>query len=120
MEDNNITETTSKTKNNNTKNNNTKNNTQNNNTQNSDIKNINIKNNNTENNPSATAERFDLEAALARLEDIAGILEKQDTPLRDALDVYSEGVKLIKECRDNLCDVEKEMIVLSKEGENDI
>lgn len=75
--------------------------------------------NNTENNKS-TAERFDLEAALARLEDIAGILEKQDTPLRDALDVYSEGVKLIKECRDNLCDVEKEMIVLSKEGENGV
>lgn len=75
--------------------------------------------NNTEKGDS-TAERFDLEAALARLEDIAGILEKQDTPLRDALDVYSEGVKLIKECRDNLCDVEKEMIVLSKEGENDV
>ncbi len=75
--------------------------------------------NNTEKGDS-TAERFDLEAALARLEDIAGILEKQDTLLRDALDVYSEGVKLIKECRDNLCDVEKEMIVLSKEGENDV
>lgn len=75
--------------------------------------------NNTEKGDS-TAERFDLEAELARLEDIAGILEKQDTPLRDALDVYSEGVKLIKECRDNLCDVEKEMIVLSKEGENDV
>lgn len=78
-----------------------------------------IQTNNTEKSDS-TAERFDLEAALARLEDIAGILEKQDTPLRDALDVYSEGVKLIKECRDNLCDVEKEMIVLSKEGENGV
>lgn len=78
-----------------------------------------IQTNNTEKGDS-TAERFDLEAALARLEDIAGILEKQDTPLRDALDVYSEGVKLIKECRDNLCDVEKEMIVLSKEGENGV
>ena len=78
-----------------------------------------IQTNNTEKGDS-TAERFDLEAALARLEDIAGILEKQDTPLRDALDVYSEGVKLIKVCRDNLCDVEKEMIVLSKEGENDV
>ena len=78
-----------------------------------------IQTNNTEKGDS-TAERFDLEAALARLEDIAGILEKQDTLLRDALDVYSEGVKLIKECRDNLCDVEKEMIVLSKEGENDV
>ncbi len=78
-----------------------------------------IQTNNTEKGDS-TAERFDLEAALVRLEDIAGILEKQDTPLRDALDVYSEGVKLIKECRDNLCDVEKEMIVLSKEGENDV
>ena len=78
-----------------------------------------IQTNNTEKGDS-TAERFDLEAALARLEDIAGILEKQDTPLRDALDVYSEGVKLINECRDNLCDVEKEMIVLSKEGENDV
>ena len=78
-----------------------------------------IQTNNTEKGDS-TAERFDLAAALARLEDIAGILEKQDTPLRDALDVYSEGVKLIKECRDNLCDVEKEMIVLSKEGENDV
>ncbi len=96
----------------------TDNNTGNDSMENNTEKNI-IQTDNTEKSDS-TAERFDLEAALARLEDIAGILEKQDTPLRDALDVYSEGVKLIKECRDNLCDVEKEMIVLSKEGENGV
>ena len=38
-----------------------------------------IQTNNTEKGDS-TAERFDLEAALARLEDSAGTLEKQDTP----------------------------------------
>lgn len=61
---------------------------------------------------------FSVEESLVRLEEIAQILENPDTTLKDSLNVYSEGVGLIDECRKNLCDVEKEMIILTQKGEN--
>lgn len=59
---------------------------------------------------------FSIEESLKRLEEIAELLENSDTSLKDALAVYGEGVELVKACRENLCDVEKEMVILS--GEN--
>ena len=59
-----------------------------------------------------------IEDALARLDEIAVILESAQTGLKESLDVYSEGVQLINRCRNYLCDVEKEMITLAgNEGE---
>ena len=54
-----------------------------------------------------------IEEAFGRLDEIAAILEKAQTGLRESLDVYAEGVQLINRCRNYLCDVEKEMITLS-------
>lgn len=54
-----------------------------------------------------------IEAALGRLEEIAAILENSQTGLKESLDVYSEGVQLINRCKNYLCDVEKEMIMLT-------
>ena len=59
-----------------------------------------------------------IEDALARLDEIAVILESAQTGLKESLNVYSEGVQLINRCRNYLCDVEKEMITLAgNEGE---
>ena len=54
-----------------------------------------------------------IEAALGILEEIAAILENSQTGLKESLDVYSEGVQLINRCKNYLCDVEKEMIMLT-------
>lgn len=58
-----------------------------------------------------------IELAIERLEEIAESLEDPEISLKDSLEKYAEGVALIKECRETLMDVEKEMIVLEKEGE---
>jgi exodeoxyribonuclease VII small subunit len=64
----------------------------------------------------AEAENFSIEESIKRLEEIAKLLENPETSLKASLDTYAEGVKLIKACKDNLCDVEKEMIILT--GDN--
>ena len=50
-------------------------------------------------------------------------MEKKDFSIEESLKkieaitaAYAEGVQLVQACKDDLCDVEKEMIVLS--GEN--
>lgn len=58
-----------------------------------------------------------IEAALGRIEEIAAILENSQTGLKESLDVYSEGVQLINRCKNYLCDVEKEMIMLTGQEE---
>jgi exodeoxyribonuclease VII small subunit len=62
-------------------------------------------------------EEFSIEKATDRLEAIAKILEDPETSLKDSLEIYAEGVRLIKQCKDVLMDVEKEIIILSKDGE---
>lgn len=61
---------------------------------------------------------FSIEAAMKRLEEITGLLEDADTSLADSMKYYSEGVKLVKECKDSLTEVEKEMIILNGDNEN--
>lgn len=63
--------------------------------------------------------KYSIEEALDRLDEISRFLEKDDISLKDALNQYTEGVKLINQCRDQLTDVEKQIIVLSKEAECD-
>ena len=61
-------------------------------------------------------EEFSIEDVIKRLEEITKLLEDADTSLADSMKYYTEGVNLVKKCKDNLCDVEKEMIIL--DGEN--
>lgn len=58
-----------------------------------------------------------IESAIERLEEIAERLEAPEVSLKESLDIYAEGVTLIKACRDHLVDVEKEMIILEHKGE---
>ena len=57
------------------------------------------------------------EEALKRLEEIAGILEKGDTSLDEALRLFKEGMKLSAFCQKKLTEVENKIkLIVQKEG----
>jgi exodeoxyribonuclease VII small subunit len=62
---------------------------------------------------SSQAEAFDIEKALARLEEINSELSKSGTTLKASMELYREGVELAEKCKVNLEGVEKEIQILS-------
>lgn len=58
---------------------------------------------------------FQLEQALAEIEDIINKLESDDISLKESLTLYDKGAKLIAECKKELTGIEKEMITIGKE-----
>jgi exodeoxyribonuclease VII small subunit len=66
--------------------------------------------------PAAKKENtMSFEKSLERLEEIANILENQSPTLSDALSLYEEGAKLLKECASLLDTASAKITVLSKE-----
>lgn len=57
---------------------------------------------------------FVIEEAFERLEEINRLLENPETSLKDSLSLYSEGVKLVNACKENLEGVEKEIQILNE------
>lgn len=60
---------------------------------------------------------FNIEQALARIEEINQLLSQPGTSLKDSMELYKEGVELADKCKKNLEGVEKEIIILSGSGE---
>jgi len=54
------------------------------------------------------------EKALARLEEIVRMLESGSAPLDQSLELFEEGVKLVKMCNSKLDNVEQRIKILSK------
>ena len=54
------------------------------------------------------------EAALGRLEEIVRLLESGSAPLDKSLELFEEGVKLVKMCNSQLDNVEQRIKILSK------
>ena len=65
-------------------------------------------------NISNNTENIVIEDAFKRLEEITAILENPDTGLKESLELYSEGVKLVSACKSNLEGVEKEIQILNE------
>ncbi|MEA1995149.1 MAG: exodeoxyribonuclease VII small subunit [Campylobacterota bacterium] len=62
--------------------------------------------------------KIGFEETLKRLEEIAGILEKGDTSLDEALRLFEEGMKLSAFCQKKLTEVENKIkLIVQKEGE---
>ncbi len=59
-------------------------------------------------------EAFKLEEAFEQLEEIVGKLESEEVSLRDSITLYSDGVKLLAQCKEELSGIEKEMIVIEE------
>jgi exodeoxyribonuclease VII small subunit len=62
------------------------------------------------------------EAALSRLEELVGSLEKGDLSLEESLKIFEEGVRLSKNCTKILDEAEKkvELLIHDKEGKKRI
>jgi exodeoxyribonuclease VII small subunit len=58
-----------------------------------------------------------LEEAFDKLNQIVESLEKSDISLEDSFTLYQEGMKLLKTCNDSIDKVEKELIILSENGD---
>lgn len=58
-----------------------------------------------------------LEETFEKLNQIVEALEKSDVSLEDSFALYQEGIKLLKSCNDSIDKVEKELIVISGNGE---
>ena len=58
-----------------------------------------------------------LEESFEKLNQILEELEKPEVTLEDSFTLYQEGMKLLKSCNDSIDKVEKELIILSENGE---
>ena len=67
---------------------------------------------------AAKTEKITFEAALKRLEEIASELENGTTALDKSLDLYNEGIKLIKSANAMLDSAEKKIRIANKDGED--
>lgn len=61
-------------------------------------------------------ESLTLEEHFARLEETIGRLEEEDISLEDAFAAYSEGMKLLKNCSEQIDRVEKKVLKLAEDG----
>ena len=59
------------------------------------------------------------EAAMRRLEEIAGLLEDGEAALSESLELYKEGAELAAWCSDQLKNARQQVNMLSKEGYSD-
>lgn len=62
-------------------------------------------------------EKFDVDAAMDRLEEINTRLSQQDTKLNEALELYREGTVLAARCKEELTGIEKELSIIEDDGE---
>ncbi len=70
--------------------------------------------------PEAAGEsEMSVEEAFARLDELIQELEKPDQTLEASFHSYAEGMKLVQFCNNALDQVEKKVLVLSRDGEVD-
>lgn len=62
-------------------------------------------------------ETFHIEDAFAEIASIVEKLEAPEVTLEESMKLYRQGVELLAECGGSLDQIEKEMIVLTEEGE---
>ncbi len=65
----------------------------------------------------AAKKKLDFEASMTRLEEIVGLLERGEAPLEQAMALFEEGAKLLRECTKQLDDAEQKVSLLTA-GEN--
>ena len=61
----------------------------------------------------ATKKKLDFEASMLRLEEIVNLLERGEAPLEQAMKLFEEGAKLLRECTEQLDAAEQKVTVLT-------
>lgn len=64
-----------------------------------------------------TMDSLTLEENFRRLDEIMEGLEDEDISLEDAFTAYSEGMKILKKCNDQIDRVEKKVLKIAEDGE---
>lgn len=57
--------------------------------------------------------KLDFEGSMNRLEEIVSLLEKGDAPLEEAMTLFEEGAKLLRECTAQLDKAEQNVVLLT-------
>ena len=57
--------------------------------------------------------KLNFEGSMARLEEIVSLLEKGDAPLEQAMTLFEEGAKLLRECTKQLDEAEQKVTLLT-------
>ena len=67
----------------------------------------------------AAKKKLNFEGSMTRLEEIVSLLEKGDAPLEQAMSLFEEGAKLLRECTRQLDDAEQKVTLLTagRDGE---
>lgn len=65
------------------------------------------------------AKQAGIEENFEKLDEIIGALEESDITLEKSFKLYNEGMKLVKSCNAQLDKVEKQMIILEENEEDD-
>lgn len=58
-----------------------------------------------------------LEENFSKLEELIALLESDDISLEDAFGAYSQGMRLLKQCGEQIDRVEKQVLRLSEDGQ---
>lgn len=61
--------------------------------------------------------RLSLEENFASLEEIIERLESEDLPLEEAFRAYSQGMRLVAQCNEQIDRVEKQVLKLGEDGQ---
>ena len=67
----------------------------------------------------APRKKLDFEASMQRLEEIVTLLERGEAPLEQAMKLFEEGAKLLRECSVQL-DAAEQKVTLLTAGENGV
>ncbi len=63
-----------------------------------------------------TEKKLSIEESFEQLEEIIEKLSDSDISLSDSFELYSKGMKMVKECSGELDEVEKKVMALSDDG----
>ena len=66
--------------------------------------------------PQESEEKFSLEEAFERLDDMIEKLSDRETPLEETFQTYRAGMELLKKCEAQVDLIEKKVMVLNEEG----
>ena len=61
----------------------------------------------------AARKKVDFETSMLRLEEIVGLLERGEAPLEQAMKLFEEGAKLLRECTARLDAAEQKVSILT-------
>lgn len=67
----------------------------------------------------APRKKVDFETSMLRLEEIVGLLERGDAPLEQAMKLFEEGAKLLRDCTAQL-DAAEQKVTLLTAGEGGV